>query len=481
MENFQKRYEVKVGLAPTRRNVFSREDAQKYKKIVEDKLKSWGIKFVTLNKINKEGLLSDATDVPKVVEYFRKENVDAVFAPHCNFGTEDAVAELGRQMGKPFLLWGPRDESPLPDGTRLRDTQCGLFATSKILRRFGVPFTYIVNSRIDDPVFECGFKNFVGAASVVREFRSLRIGQIAPRPLAFWTVIVNEGELLERFGIKVIPITLTEIVDAVNRKLKENKGSLKETVQDFKKRVVFAKIDEGSIKRMAALKLVLIEWAKRESLSAIAFQCWTALQDALKIYPCFVDSELTGMGIPVACETDIHGAVTSVMLQASLLGATPTFFADLTIRHPENEDSELLWHCGPFPYTLRDEEAERKPSVGKHYIPEIKYPGVAEWKIKGGDITMARFDGDRGEYSMLMGQARGTEGPFNRGTYIWVEVNDWPLWEEKIIRGPYIHHVACIHGQVSTVLYEACRYIPGLKPDPVDPTEQEILSWLRGR
>jgi hypothetical protein len=105
---------------------------------------------------------------------------------------------------------------------------------------------------------------------------------------------------------------------------------------------------------------------------------------------------------------------------------------------------------------------------------------VAEWRVRGGEITIARFDGDHGHYSIFLGHARGTDGPHNRGTYVWVEVNDWPLWEEKIIRGPYIHHVVGVHGHVSPALYEACRYIPGLRPDPVDPSEEQIRAWLRG-
>ncbi len=50
-----------------------------------------------------------------------------------------------------------RDERPEPDGTRLRDSQCGLFATGKVLRRFQVPFTYMTNCRLTDPEFESGW------------------------------------------------------------------------------------------------------------------------------------------------------------------------------------------------------------------------------------------------------------------------------------------------------------------------------------
>jgi hypothetical protein len=107
------------------------------------------------------------------------------------------------------------------------------------------------------------------------------------------------------------------------------------------------------------------------------------------------------------------------------------------------------------------------------------FPGVAHWRLKKGEITVARFDGDNGSYSLLMGHAHSVEGPDTSGTYLWVEVNDWPLWEEKFIRGPYIHHVAGIYGKFAPVLYEACRYIPELIPDAVDPDEEELKKWLR--
>lgn len=117
------------------------------------------------------------------------------------------------------LLWGPRDDAPLEDGLRTRDTQCGLFATGKVLRRFNVPFTYIENSRITDDVFKNGFRNFIAVCAAVRDFNNTRILQIAPRPAAFWTVICNEGELLEKFGIQVFPVTLVDIANNVYKVL----------------------------------------------------------------------------------------------------------------------------------------------------------------------------------------------------------------------------------------------------------------------
>ncbi len=95
-------------------------------------------------------------------------------------------------------------------------------------------------------------------------------------------------------------------------------------------------------------------------------------------------------------------------------------------------------------------------------------PGTGEWEIKGGDITICRFDGDHGEYRLFAGEGKGTEGPKTKGTYVWFEVSNWPEWERKLVEGPYIHHCAGVHGTVAAVLKEVCKYIPGLKADYVE-------------
>ena len=40
------------------------------------------------------------------------------------------------------------------------------------------------------------------------------------------------------------------------------------------------------------------------------------------VAPCFVFSELTGEGIPVICEGDIHGAISSVMSTCTAMSMT---------------------------------------------------------------------------------------------------------------------------------------------------------------
>lgn len=473
----QQKSKIKLGYAPTRRDVFSKEEAGRYKSLIKKKIKGFDVDVVDIEWLNQEGLLYNDLDAEKVADKFIDEEVDALFIPHCNFGTEAAVARLGRKLDKPVLLWGPRDDKPLSDGSRTRDSQCGLFATSRVLHHYNVPFTYITNSKLEDKVFEKGFKNFLAAAGVVKAFKDMRIGQISTRPPAFNSVICDEGELLRQFGIEIIPLTLTELISQFNNIFQDNKPELQQTVEDIKNKISNICVEEKAVKKMAALKLAIKSWAEENKLSAIAIQCWNALQDLIGVFPCFINGELTTEGLPVACETDIHGAITAVITGAAARNTTPSFFADITIRHPENDNGELLWHCGPFPYSLvKDKDKAR---ISNHYLNPSGCPGVSEWEIKGGDITITRFDGMDGKYSLFTGQAKSTEGPKNRGTYLWVEVKNWPLWEEKMIYGPYNHHCVGIHGKISSVLYEACKYLPGIKFDGIEPGEEEIKRMLR--
>lgn len=459
--------EIRLGFAPTRRNSsFGAEEAGRFKELTKSKLNGMGINYTDIDWLNEEGLLYHADDIEAVARHFEMERMDALFVPHCNFGAEDCVAKLAKKLNKPLLLWGPRDEAPFDDAVKLRHTQCGLFATSKVLKRFGVPFTYMENCRIESPVFDRGISDFIAAVRVIKAFRDMRIGQISTRPGAFLSVMCNEGELLEKFGVETVPCTITEMKLGMDLLIKRKDDRLYSFAENTRRIMQCNEVNEEVLIKLGAMKYAIRDWADANNLSAIGMQCWNALQDAAGLVPCYVIGELTGEGLPVVCETDICGAVTSVMAQAAKCNEDPVFFADLTVRHPDNDNAELLWHCGPFPYKLKREDS--LPKLSGHYLQESNTPVLGEFEIKPGEITVCRFDGANGNYSFLMAGGRGVEGPKTRGTYLWAEFRDWPALEKRIISGPYIHHVTGVYGNVIPAITEALKYIPGIEPDIVN-------------
>ena len=453
---------LKLGVVPVKRGTFftTIENALISKNNTYEALKKANndnVEIITIDNIVPDGIAATPEQVPAITEFLKSQKVDAVFILHTYFGSEEVVAKVGREMGLPLLLWGPRDDAPAENGVRIRDTQCGIFASSKVLSRFGVKFTYIENCRPDDEIFLKGFNDFCRTASVIKAFKGMRILKIGDRPNSFLSVMCSDDELLSKFGVEVTPLSAGRLVSGVNKLREKGGAEIDEQIMSMKNKMDISLFGEEKLKTLAAMIVFVKNEMDNGGFAGASIECWSSMNDLFGIIPCQLIGELTAIGYPVSCEGDICGAVTSVMLHAADYNRTPSFFADLTIRHPSNENAELLWHCGPFPRAL----------MGDTLDPALDGGGRGQWELKKGELTIARFDSINGEYSMFLGEGQAIDGPKTTGTYVWMQVDDWAKWERKIIEGPYIHHVTGIYGRYSDILCEACKYIPHLNPDTV--------------
>ena len=464
---------VTIGFAPTRRNLFSAEAAVEYANLTRTKLNELKVDYVDILDIIEDGLLYDDEGVEKIAEKFRAAKIDGLFVANENFGTEYAVARLAKKLDVPVLLWGPKDEHPAEDGSRLRDSQCGLFAIGKVLRRFNVKFTYIQNSDVDSPAFERGVTDFLKVCNIVKTFKNTRILQVGPRPFDFWSVICNEGELLERFNISLSPVPLEELIQEIDAVKANKRDQVDNTIAYFNENTI-VEIEDKDLDMIAALKVALQSLCEKYGCNSGVIQCWTALQDLIGILPYASLSLLQEEGIPFVCETDVHGVISELLVEAASFGEEKAIFADVNCRHPEVGNGELLQHLGVFAYSTAGEKPKLPTS---HFV--FDYPGSVAFKVKDGDYTLCRFDGDHGEYSLLMGNAKTIEGPYNQGTYVHMEFENLNRFEFKLIYGPYIHHIAAVKADVVPVLYEACKYL-GITPDFYDPIEEDVQAYLRG-
>ena len=453
-----------LGVAPTRRDFFpAPANARAVKEVMMKRLREIFAKIpnltvVDIDDINEEGLLFDYDAVPEIEKKFKEAGVDAVFFPHCNFGQEEPVAMLAKKLNVPVLLWGPRDEYP-PDPkvvpNRQTDIQCGLFATTKAMTRYDIPFTYIENCWLDSPVLDKGIEDFIRTASAVKAFRNCRILQLSTRPRQFLSVKYNESELLEKFGIEVVAVESAEIVRTIKNILENKPEEVREVVEELKRDYVIMNDSDEQLSAMAGLALGVMELADKYKCTAAAGECWSMIRANFSINCCFTWGYLTGKGLPMACETDVLGAVTDVLMLGAARKEHDVFLADITIRHPENDNAELFWHCGPFPVSLAKEDI--KPAI-------LTQRG--SYELAHTDYTLARFDQAKGNYSLFIGEGKGVDGPPTNGNYAWIEVKDWVAWEKQLMYGPYIHHCVGTPGRLKDVMIEACKYIPGLTPDP---------------
>jgi L-fucose isomerase-like protein len=452
----------KLGLCPIGKFVFSHEDALRLKEELQAKLREWEVDFVDLEGVVPDGLVREQAHVEPVVAHFREQQIDALFMPHCNFGTESAVGMIGKKLGVPTLVWGPRDEAPLPDGTRLRDTLCGMFASTKVLGKLGVPFTYIENCRMDDPQLRTGVDTFLRAANAANALRrGLRIGHIGQRIDFFWSTISNESELLERFNVEVLPIDMVTFIENARKRVAGNRAAYAREAAELAQQIVVEKYpDHEPLMSVLGVRDQMLAHVADNGLDVLAMQDFMSIVEAMGTW-CFYATSLVGNSVPVSLESDIHGAISCALLQRALFADAPVHLTEYTARHPDDDNGVLLWHAGA-PTAFCKPGAQVK--LSDHWILKGPLAGMTHFPLRHGDITVARFDGDTGCYRLAVGEGASMPGPHTQNNYVWMKVDNWPRWERRLMESEFIHHTAMAYGHHGAALIEACKYIPGLEP-----------------
>ena len=465
-------YKVKIGLIPMRRNTTDRpkgtfltwysaeQRGERFVEYIEKNFANDKVSFVDSKGIGIKDLIFDDDSANAMIERMKAEKVDAVLIINCNFGNEEAAADIAKALGKPVLLWAPLDDEYYVDGMRPTDSQCGLFGVSRQFQRFHIPFSHLPCCRVESEEFKAGFDSFVRVACMVKNFTGLRIGQVGLRPTPFYSVIWNEGELMEKFGVKIIPINFA----VIEQRMKTAETAYADEIAEYEKYLLgYYQLDDLTpkyIKPMATMVAMYKHLFEEFNLDVISAECWTAtpvMFDGLA--PCTVYGLLNDMGYLVSCESDMHATLTMTLLKCATLGEGKPLFGEFTVRHPENQNAELLWHCGPFPLS-------QKAESGTDSVARLV--NQRSWfRAKDGEYTVARLDQESGDYMILPLLAHTTEGPQTHGTYLWAEFEDLQKIEDRLLEGPYIHHFVEIAGDYRKEIAEFCKYFPNLKIDSV--------------
>ena len=460
-------YKVKIGLVPLRRDTTNRpaktfltwvsaeERGHRFVKYIEDNFASENVEFVDTVGLGCNDLIYNEESVNEAVARFKEAGVDAVLIINANFGNEEAAADLAKAIDKPVCIWAPLDDEYYVHGMRPTDSQCGSFGLSRQMQRYHIPFSHINCCRVDSDTFAEGFDSFVRVACMVKNFRGMRIGQLGARPKPFFSVIWNEGELMEKFGIRIIPINFAFVEQAFNEVKETRQDEIKEVEKIFCDNYQMDDLTPGYVERMSTLVVTYKKLFEDNKIDVMSSECWTGFPQMFDgLCPCSVFGVLNDMGYYVSCESDMHCCITASLLASAALGKKRPFLGEFTVRHPENKNAELLWHCGPFPLSVK------APDCPAELVNQ------REWfRVKDGTYTVARIDQEHGNYMVLPLVCKTVPGPETHGTYLWGEFEDLDKVESRLLDGPYIHHFVEIEGDYRKEVKEFCKYFPNLYYD----------------
>ena len=164
------------------------------------------------------------------------------------------------------------------------------------------------------------------------------------RPKGFETVSVNETTMIQKYRQKVIPMSSLDLFKLVNEQ--RNDRVKQKLIQDIKQDYNCSLVNEEALEKIAKLEIVLKDFIGQEGLSCLAIQCWSAIQEVIKISPCLTMGRLTGLGKPAACEADIFGAITMLVLYSGSHNSSVPHIMDIVTNNNKDENLFLTYHCG---------------------------------------------------------------------------------------------------------------------------------------
>ncbi|NVM29993.1 MAG: fucose isomerase [Candidatus Helarchaeota archaeon] len=453
------RESLTFGVIVGNRGFFPDYLAKKGRDDIVQVVKGLGHKVIILSeKDTPFGTVMTHQDAKKCSELFRRnaEIIDGIIVSLPNFGDEKAVANTLRwsNLDVPILIQAEPDEPKKMKVGQRRDSYCGKISVCSNLTQYGIPFTLTTEhtSPVEGPLFKEDLQTFAAICRVVNGLKGARVGAIGARPAAFNTVRYSE-KLLEIAGISVETIDLSEIIGQV--RTMETDDAVKGRIDAIKSYVTIGdKAPPGSLEKIAKLAIVVDQWIEEYELDAIAFQCWTAIEDYLGVAPCAILSILSNNIIPAACEVDVTGALS--MLALALASGSPAALLDWNNNYGTDPDKAVAFHCSNLPADIL-----RNPKMDAHFSESFQADsgyGTISGRILPGPFTFARISTDDVEGLIMYYTGEGDFTDDELATFGGFGVMEIPYLQEllqEICLSGFPHHFAACRGNVSHIIDEA--------------------------
>ena len=360
-------------------------------------------------------------------------------------------------LNVPILVQACDDENDKVDLDSRRDAFCGKISVCNNLYQYGIPFTdtTLHTYSIYSELLAKDINKFAGICRVVNGLRHARIGAIGARPAGFQTVRASE-KLLQKSGITVVPVDLSEILGAA-RKIEDTDVELLKKLEEIKCYAVVPKEYSDKLVLQAKFGVAVERWIEANQIDAVAVQCWDSLEQNYGCAACVTMSMLGEKLLPAACEVDIAGAVSMYALTLAAQGQSALL--DWNNNFAEDRNKCVCTHCGNFPKSfVRNDLKLGTLGVLGRTLGKVNTFGAVYGKVTKGDFTFFRISTDdtKGTIKAYLGTGEITDDPYGMDGCIAVtKVDNLQILMKHICRNGFEHHVAMVRNDVKDILNEA--------------------------
>ena len=411
----------------------------------------------------------------QALEDIKKAGCNALCVYLGNFGPEISETLLAKHFDGPKMFVAAAEESQdnLMDGRG--DAYCGMLNASYNLKLRNVG-AYIPEYPVGDAEDVADMiHDFLPIARTIIGLSDLKIISFGPRPLNFLACNAPIKQLYN-IGVEIEENSELDLFEAFNKHAGDER--IPEVVADMEAELGAGNKKPEILEKLAQYELTLLDWIEDHrgyrKYVAIAGKCWPAFQTQFGFVPCYVNSRLTGRGIPVSCEVDIYGVLSEFV--GTCVCEDAVTLLDINNSVPKDMYKESIE--GKFDYTLTDtfmgfhcgNTCSKKLSnfemkyqkIMARSLPIEVTNGTLEGDIAPGDITFFRLQSTadnklraylaEGEILPVATRSFGGIGIF--------AINEMGrFYRHVLIEKNYPHHGAVAFGHFGKALYEVFKYI----------------------
>ncbi len=409
-----------------------------------------------------------------------------------NFGPEISETLLAKHFDGPKMFVAAAEETQENLIQGRGDAYCGMLNASYnlALRNIGA---YIPEYPVGD-ADDCAdmIHEFLPIARAIYGLNNLKIISFGPRPLNFLACNAPIKQLYN-VGVEIEENSELDLFEAFNKHAGDER--IPDVVKDMERELGEGNKKPEILEKLAQYELTLLDWVDEHKgyrkYVAIAGKCWPAFQTQFGFVPCYVNSRLTGRGIPVSCEVDIYGVLsefigTCVSEDAvTLLDINNSVPKDMYKESIEGRfdykrtDTFMGFHCGNTCSSKVCNPQMKYQMIMARSLPIEVTNGTLEGDIVPGDITFYRLQSTadckirayvaQGEVLPVATRSFGSIGVFaikEMGRF----------YRHVLIEKNYPHHGAVAFGHYGKALFEVFKYI-GVPVEDINYNQPASLPY----
>ena len=408
-----------------------------------------------------------------------EKDVNALVVFLGNFGPETPETQIAELFGGPVMYVAAAEEDIAVLSSDRGDAYCGMLNCSynlglRNIKAYIPPYPVGTADDVADMIAD-----FAPVARAMVGLAGLKIISFGPRPRDFFACNAPIKPLYD-LGVEIEENSELDLLVAYKKHANDPRIPAK--VEEMTAELGDGNKMAGILPRLAQYELTLLDIIKESKGNreyvAFANKCWPAFQTEFGFVPCYVNSRLTAMGIPVACEVDIYGALSEYI--GLCVSGEPVTLLDINNSVPaELYDADIKgrfayqlketfmgFHCGNTPICRLKKGTMKYQLIMHRGLEPDKEPDITRGTLEGdiipGAITFFRLQGSA-EGDLKGYIAQGEVLPVDTHSFGGIGVFAIPqmdrFYRHVLLEKQYPHHGAVAFGRWGKALFSVFDYL----------------------